>query len=579
MVTKSSASTPFLLGGMAAGWTDQLIFLGKKSFLLSPCRIILARLVSCIIFPLFASLDVLVQGSRFLFERSWAKLAKTDISRSAHGESAQKCWEIAERCFAGAFYSQWSWVSPDIVTHHFVPSTLEKGDVRAYGKHYTVHRIDERYPKSVEELQELLIHANETNTKVAVAGSLMSQGKHSLPPDGGMLLHLNELNSVELDVSQKLARVGAGATWRDLQEKANNAGLAVQVMQASNIFTIGGSISANCHGWDHHQGPIINTVRSLTIVDTSGQVREVLPSDELFSYILGGYGGFGAIVSATLALTDNLSLLKTGEEMAPGDYVEHFLENVQGDETIAMHLYRLSLEPGKLFRSGISVNYSKRKGNQQPVLNDEPLRGHRLDRVKLQIARRFGLARKIGWELEKRDALRPERITRNEIMRPPINPTLNFARVDAEWLQEYFVPGEHLAQFLEYLAQELQKNNVALLNASVRFVKRDATSKLSYAESGDRFAVVLFFNQSLLKKDVDRTSRWVSRVIDYAANVGGSYYLPYQHFATHQQFHKCYPHWKEVAEKRINLDPKGTFSNGFYKDYFPTNYDAKSARK
>ncbi len=140
----------------------------------------------------------------------------------------------------------------------------------------------------------------------------MSQGKQNLPLDGHILIDMKDINHVIIDPQTKIAKIGAGATWQMIQRDANKLGLAVPVMQASNIFSVGGSLSVNCHGWDHHKGAVGNTVVAITIVDANGQVKRLTPDDEEFRYVIGGYGGFGVIIEAEIELTDNLLLTSLG---------------------------------------------------------------------------------------------------------------------------------------------------------------------------------------------------------------------------------------------------------------------------
>jgi len=53
-------------------------------------------------------------------------------------------------------------------------------------------------------------------------------------------------------------------------------------MQDSNIFSVGGSISANCHGWDFRTGTIANTIEELTIINSKGELMILSPSHPFF---------------------------------------------------------------------------------------------------------------------------------------------------------------------------------------------------------------------------------------------------------------------------------------------------------
>ena len=120
-------------------------------------------------------------------------------------------------------------------------------------------------------------------------------------------------------------------------------------------------------------------------------------------------------------------------------------------------------------------------------------------------------------------------------------------------------------------------NEVILLNASVRFVKQHEKSHLSYAKDGDRFAVVLCFNQSLREEEVIRAKKWVRQAQHLAVQKGGTYYLPYQHVSSPEDFDKAYPHATEARSTKEQVDPQGLFTSGLYQKYIAapsqkTNY-------
>ena len=63
---------------------------------------------------------------------------------------------------------------------------------------------------------------------------------------------------------------------------------------------------------------------------------------------------------------------------------------------------------------------------------------------------------------------------------------------------------------------------------------------------------------------------------DAALSVGGSYYLPYQIFATTEQFAKAYPGADEYFSLKEILDPNNRFTNKLWQTYYPGNQDALS---
>lgn len=557
-----------LLSAYAANGVDQLLWYGAHSILASP-NFAIARVISMVVFPILASIDCAYQIVCYLYEKALVWVITNAASSNNHQNHCQWHWDQINRLALAIIASPFSLISPDIVTHHFVPNWEQAGVKTPYGK-YASQEVVEVFPSTLEEVKAKILEAKKKGQTISIVGAGMSQGRQILTSKKGqMLINTNKLSSVTINPSSKTAIVGSGASWQDIQNKANKHGLAIQVMQASNIFSIGGSLSVNCHGWDHHKGTVSNTVNWVKIIDVNGNEKCLYPRDELFAYVIGGYGGFGVIVEVELQLTDNLEMSESGEEVAPKDYISYFHNQVQKNKDTLMHLYRLCLDPDHLFETGIAVNYTKTAQKERVVscLNDEPERGNRLDRILLHIVRRLGWFRKLGWQREKAYALQTHVSSRNAFMRPPINPIFNHSRLDTEWLQEYFVKGEDLEAFLAFLASVLKRNGVPVFNASVRYVKKDTHAKLGYASQGDRFAIVLFFNQSLLEREKEKTGAWVREVTQELIRIGGTYYMPYQPFATLEQFHSCYPAYPKVAEVKRRIDPTNLFSNGIFEDY------------
>jgi tol-pal system protein YbgF len=87
----------------------------------------------------------------------------------------------------------------------------------------------------------------------------------------------------------------------------------------------------------------------------------------------------------------------------------------------------------------------------------------------------------------------------------------------------------------------------------VRFVKKDEYSKFGYAVDGDRFSVVLCFNQSLQQSQIIQTKKWVRAANDLVIKHGGTFYLPYQQFASQKQFEDLRKQFQAVS-KQVEAD-------------------------
>jgi FAD/FMN-containing dehydrogenase len=556
----------FSFASYAARAVDNLIYEGNRGGKVYSilCESIAARFISTVVFPIFASFDVVLHTLNMCSE---LLQAIDPDKRKIHLIEAYDRLCLAVKSLFCAVFSPIALVSfVDIFTQDFLANNVNAPWTQPYGKMYK-SLVEERVPESIEEIEKIVSEAHANNKKIGIAGARMSQGMQTLPVgEGNVYLNMKKMNKIEIDPDEKVAKVQAGATWRDLQVAANQHGLAVQVMQASNVFSIGGSLSINCHGWDHHAGQLSNVIRSLTIVDADGITQKVYPGDPLFKHAIGGLGLFGVIVEAEIELTENKEMVQWGEVIPIEEYVDYFDKNILGDENLGLHRFRLSIDRKDFLLKGIASNYTNHENKVVSKLKDEAPNGNFFERIALHLALRRSYARKLFWFVESNRL--KERITsRNEVMRPPIKAAFNNSQAYADWLQEYFVQPKDLVPFLHKLRKVLQDNDVPVINATVRYVRKEDTAELAYAPDGRRFAIVLFFNQSLAPEKIEKTRNWVREICDWLIERHGTFYLPYAHLATKEQFQAAYSNWDDVARVKRCFDPDEVFCTGFYKDY------------
>lgn len=543
---------------------DHILYRGHKNFIRRPVSKIVAKAMSITALPTCLLGDTFQYAFKTAYESAFIPFSDDKAHRMRLREHLAK----VKRCSLGFVTFPAGIISADLVSQHFVTNLPLRKMIIPYGKLYSSRNL-ELYPKSCDDVATILNEAKILDKKVTFAGALMSQGKQALPVnEQDILVHFSYINHVKIDPDRKIARVGAGALWGEVQAAANELGLAVKVMQASNIFSIGGSLSINCHGWDHKAGTLKETVESLLIVNPQGEIQRLYPDDELFNLVIGGLGGFAAILEADLSLATNTKMSYETVEMPVDDYVSYFTSHIANNNQVAMHYFRLCFDPGRMFETGIALNYFEESPegiiSQIPT---EPDRGNIPERIKLGVARRLPKTLPLAWNMERSGSIGSKRTDRNEAMTFHLRCILNESTIDSEWLQEYFVPAHQLNDFLYFLATTLRKNHVPVYNASIRYVKKNESAGFSYSRKEDMFAIVLFFNQSLLPEKIQETRLWVQSVVDYLKTHDGTYYLPYQNFATLEQFRSCYPEWETVAKKKNQYDPDHRFLNGFYEEY------------
>lgn len=172
----------------------------------------------------------------------------------------------------------------------------------------------------VADVMAALGFARAHDLTVAVRG-----GGHSVAGlstvDGGMLIDLSAMRSVRVDPIARVAYVGPGATWGDVDHEAQQFGLATTggLVSTTGVagFTLGGGI-----GWLMRQyGLACDNLVGADVVTADGRLVHASATEnpELFWGLRGGGGNFGIVTSFELALHPVGPEIYAGPLFLPGD--------------------------------------------------------------------------------------------------------------------------------------------------------------------------------------------------------------------------------------------------------------------
>lgn len=419
-----------------------------------------------------------------------------------------------------------------------------------------------------QQLTELVQRAVAENAHISISGAHHSMGAHTIYP-GGIVLDMLALNGMSIDTEHKILTVGAGARWSDVIPFLDRYGFSVSVMQTNNDFTVGGSISVNCHGWQNDSAPISSTVESFRILTADGAIKNCSRTEnpELFSLALGGYGLFGVILDVRLWVVPNEFYVAEAHRVRPTDYtrVYHALTHNRSD--IGMAYGRVNIAPNAFMADGI-VTLLKRQTTDRATANT-------LQSVKPSLLKRLVFRGQVGssygknlrWWLEKTlGETEGKVLSRNQIMHEASTLYANRDSASTEILHEYFIPSESFGDFVAKARAIFLKYRPELLNITVRNVEPDGDTFLKYANE-ECFGLVMLFHQGR-DETSENAMRALSReLIDAALSSDGRYYLPYRLHATQEQFMKAYPQAERFFELKRRYDPKEIFQNNFYRTY------------
>jgi FAD/FMN-containing dehydrogenase len=427
-------------------------------------------------------------------------------------------------------------------------------------------------PESAEiQLRELLARARRDNLRISIAGARHSMGGHSIAPDG-IVIDMRPFNRMELEATGNVLRVGAGSRWSEIVPYLDGRRRSVGVMQSNNDFTVGGSISVNCHGWQHNRPPIASTVESFRLMQANGTVVRCGRDEnrELFSLVLGGYGLFGIILEVNLRVVPNERYRPEVEIVDADRYTARFAEKANGTDDIGMVYGRLCVVPGenRFLRESLMTVFRRSPCTERdiPPLKAGDWRELRRNVFRAQIGSDKG--KLYRWRAEKNlaDELAGEFVSRNRLLSEGAETYQERNADRTDILHEYFIPPKKVTEFLASARRIIPRHDCDLLNVTVRNVHEDRDSFLRYADR-EMFAFVMLFNQERTREADGNMEALTRELIDAANACDGRYYLPYRLHATPEQFAKCYPQAAAFFALKRSYDPEELFMNQFYLRY------------
>lgn len=428
--------------------------------------------------------------------------------------------------------------------------------------------------KSETDILRAIQQASQQHIPIAIMGKQHSQGGQTLIHKAIELNMLPFNKVLKINKQKKQVTVQSGILWGDLQKAINPYHLAIKSMQSPNIFTVGGSMSVNAHGDDFRSGSVGNSIVAFHMLLASGKKVYVTPltQPDLWASVIGGYGLLGVVTDITLQLTDNDLLASEYQETDVANFPSYFIKRILLNKDVALFYAHLNITAGPQFlRDMYVITYKDtHKLPAKVIALDNPDKWNRILTPIFNISRQSKLGKKLRWNTEKRifsKIYNNHILTRNNAMEKPLKfASDHHKNGHADWLQEYFIPLNKLPQFVQMLRQVILKNNINILNITIRSVPKETNLFLSYSTQRT-FAVVLYFDQNLSDEDLKKVRLWTPDLIDAALSLGGNYYLPYQPYASKNQFNNAYSNYTTFLKLKQRFDPKELFKNKFYMNY------------
>jgi FAD/FMN-containing dehydrogenase len=171
-----------------------------------------------------------------------------------------------------------------------------------------------------------LAFARTRGLRVAVRGGGHSVAGLSLVEDG-LVIDVRGLSEVVVDPVHRVARIGGGATWAQVDAATQEHGLATVGGRVSSTGVVGLTLGGGSGWLERKHGLTIDNVLAVELVTASGELVRASAEEhpELFWALRGGGGNFGVVTAIELQLHPVGPEVLAGLVMHPRDRARDLL--------------------------------------------------------------------------------------------------------------------------------------------------------------------------------------------------------------------------------------------------------------
>jgi FAD/FMN-containing dehydrogenase len=434
---------------------------------------------------------------------------------------------------------------------------------------------------STEQAQDAVRRAADDGLPVAIAAGRHAMGGQQFCSDG-LLLDTRGLDDVvSFDPDAGTIVVQAGIEWPALvgylgeRPRADGVSWAIRQKQTgADRLSIGGALAANAHGRGLTYPPFVSDVESFALVDPAGELVACSREEnaDLFALVAGGYGLFGCVVDVTMRLVPRQAVERVVEVREIEDLSAMFEQRI--GEGFEYGDFQFATDPASedFLRRGVFSCY-------RPIEHEGPLpTGQRaLTRddwrhliVLAHTDKSLAFARYAEHYLATSGQLyysdEHQLGDYEDGYHRALDAHLGSPHRATEMISELYVPRDRLADFLADVADDFRRHDVDAIYGTIRLIERDEDSFLAWAR--EPWACVIF-NLHTVHTDegIENSAASFRRLIDRAADRGGSYFLTYHRWAAREQVERCYPQFRAFLDAKLRHDPHERFQSDWYRHY------------
>lgn len=170
-----------------------------------------------------------------------------------------------------------------------------------------------------EDVRASIGFARDRGLRVSVKGGGHSYAAKTVA-DGGVLIDLSPMVSIQVDVGAGTVSIGPGVTCAELDAATQRFGLATPTPTVSSVGAIGAALGGGGGYLSRKYGLMVDNITSAEVVTADGKLIRTSAEDQpdLFWALRGGGGNFGVVT------TLELRLHQVGPEVLSGQIVYPF---------------------------------------------------------------------------------------------------------------------------------------------------------------------------------------------------------------------------------------------------------------
>jgi FAD/FMN-containing dehydrogenase len=437
-------------------------------------------------------------------------------------------------------------------------------------------------PRHLAELQAVVAQARSSGQQISVAGGRHAMGGQQFA-SGALHIDTGALDAVlGSDAERGWLHIEAGAQWPRIIEASHRieGGWGIRQKQTGvDAVSLGGSISANAHGRGLLMQPLGDDIENLTLINAEAEVvfcsRE--HNAELFSLVIGGYGLFGVIYSATLRLAPRQRLQRVVDIIDLDDAMNAVLRRV--DEGCAYGDFQFAIDAAdeSFLRRGVLACYRPAPADaaQHDAADLPPdtwlqllKLAHEDKRAAFRLYAQHYLGTHgqcYGSDTMQQSTYLPSYAEYLERERGEPSQRDTAAR-ETLVIGEHYVPRDRLMAFMQRARAVLRAHGSEVIYGTIRSILRDTVSFLPWAQ--DDFACVVFNLRTLhTAAGIERTAAAFRALTDASLALGGSFFLTYHRHATAAQVEAAYPRFREFLQHKRAHDPHERFTSDWFRHY------------